>query len=191
LILFKKKSTTFINHPKLKSIANTATLNALVDDKNNWWIAQIDGLYYYNWLQDSLYNINFPEYPKGSISFYSLAQDKEGNIFAGSTRGLYQIKNGGLTPEILLSKKDGLPSDNIMGLFFDRTESLWILGNRGLARYNTKSRVLQNFDARDGAEINNHFLRNFYVAPDGEVFIGTNTTARTVLNFCGPSTGLK
>lgn len=171
---FQKKSVTFINHPKLKGIANTATLNAMVDNKNNWWIAQIDGLYYYDWLQDSLYHLNFPEYPKGSISFYSLAQDNEGNVYAGSTRGLYQIKKGAFNPEIILSKKDGLPSDNIMGLFFDRSGSLWILGNRGLARYNKKSRVLQNFDARDGAEISNHFLRNFYVAPDGEIFIGTN-----------------
>ena len=170
----EKRSSTFIDHSKLKTIANKITLNAFVDNKNNWWITQNDGLYYYDWLLDSLYDITVPGYNKGNISFYSAAQDGEGNMYVGSSRGLYQIKKGSFKPEILLSKKDGLPSDNIIGVFFDRSGNLWILGNRGLARYNSKSHVLQNFDARDGAEISNHYLMNFYEAPDGEIFIGSS-----------------
>lgn len=170
----EKKSGTFIDHPKLKTIASKITLSVMVDNKNNWWISQNDGLYYYDWTIDSLYDINVPGYKKGKISFYSVVEDREGNIYVGSTRGLYQMKKGSFKPTLLLSKKDGLPSDNIIGLFFDRFESLWILGNQGLARYNTKTRVLQNFDARDGVDISNHYLMNFYVAPDGEIFIGTS-----------------
>ena len=170
----EKKSTTFIDHPKLKTIANKITFSAMVDNKNNWWISQIDGLYYYDWSIDSLYDIAVPGYKKGNISFYSVVEDREGNIYVGTTRGLYQMKKGSFKPGVLLSKKDGLPSDNIIGLFFDKFESLWILGNQGLARYNTKDHVLQNFDGRDGVDISNHYLMNFYVAPDGEIFIGTS-----------------
>jgi ligand-binding sensor domain-containing protein len=172
----EKKATTFIKHPKLKTIATKTTFGVTVDNKNNWWISQVDGLYYYDWSLDSLYDITVPGFNKGNISFYSVVQDAEGNIYAGSTRGLFEIKKGSFKPEMILSKKNGLPSDNIMGLFFDKPGSLWILGNQGLARYNNKSHVLQNFDGRDGAEISNHYLMNYYVAPDGEIFIGTSNS---------------
>ena len=170
----EKKPATFIRQPKLKTLATKITYHVLADHKDNWWISQVDGLYFYDRVQDSLYDIPVPGYKKGSVSFYSAVQDHEGNIYAGSTRGLYLVKKGSLHPSILLSKNNGLRSDNIMGVFFDKSGSLWILGNQGLARYNTQTRELQNFDSRDGVEISNHFLMNSYVAPDGEVFIGTS-----------------
>jgi len=170
----EKTSSHFINNKKLKNIATNTTINLLVDGRNNWWIAQEDGLYFYDRSLDSLYTIAIPGFKKGDIAFYALAQDTEGNIYAGTTRGLYQIKKGSFSPKMILSKRDGLPSDNIMGLFFDRSESLWIVGNLGLARYNDKTHVLENFDDRDGAEISNHSFMNYYVAPDGEIFIGSN-----------------
>ena len=170
----EKNFETYTNHPQLKGIANKVTNNVLVDDKGNWWIAQEDGLYYYDWSLEKLYDITISEYSKENISFYSIAQAADGNIYAGTTRGLYLIKKGSFKPEKFLSKADGLPSDNIVSLFFDKAGSLWILGNRGLARYETKTHLLENFDARDGAEISNHSLMNYYVAPDGEIFIGSN-----------------
>ena len=173
----EKRATTFINHPKLKSIAKAVTLNALVDAKNNWWIAQQNnGLYYYDKIADSLHDIMMPGFTKDNIGFYAIAQDAEGNTYIGSSRGLYLIKKGTFSPELFLSKKDGLPTDYIVGLFFDKAGALWILGNRGLAKYDIQKKILQSFGAKDGAENSNHSLMNYYLAADGEIYIGTNTS---------------
>ncbi|MES2775800.1 MAG: histidine kinase [Bacteroidota bacterium] len=165
-----KKMQTFFNHPKLKPIARKQTFYALADKKNNWWLAQSDGLFYYDRLADSLHPIKIA----GGFLIRQvqvLATDSTGMVYAGGLEGLYIISPASLSVQKILGKKDGLASNNIVGLLCDKSGMMWILGNIGAARYEPKTGLLQSFDARDGMEQSNHTLCNFYLAADGEVFL--------------------
>lgn len=167
-----KKITTFFNHPKLKNIAKNTTYYALEDQQGNWWMAQDSGLYYYNKIIDSLYYLKQPGV-SFNTTFQSIAEDNNGDVYAGNVDGLFLVKKGTFQLEFLLSKKDGLQSNSIKSLQFDKKGMLWILGNRGISRYNTKTKVLTNLGATYGFEQSNHTLCNFYLAPDGEIFVGS------------------
>ena len=165
-----KKMQTFFSHPKLKRIARTQTLYALADKKNNWWLAQSDGLYYYDRQIDSLHQAVITGV-RLNKQMNTLAMDSAGMIYAGGVEGLYIISPSTFTVQKVLGKKDGLASNNIVGLLCDKAGTMWILGNIGAARYNPETGLLQSFDARDGMEQSNHTLCNFYLAADGEVFL--------------------
>lgn len=167
-----QRMTTFTDHPKLKGIASQLTYYAMADMQDNWWLAQTEGLYYYNRQEDSLYRITLPG---GNVdnAIQALCTDSTGTVYAGGEYGLYIIDPGSLTVQKVLSRKDGLRSDNIVSLLCDKTGSMWILGNIGLSRYDPHTKLLETFDARDGLEQSNHTPCNFYMAPDGEVFIGS------------------
>jgi ligand-binding sensor domain-containing protein len=167
-----KKITTFFNHPKLKGIAKNTTFYAMTDKEDNWWLAQDSGLYYYNKIIDSLY---YFKQPKASFNkaFSSIAVNDNGDVYAGNADGVFLIKKGTFNLTFLLGKKEGLPSNNIKRLQFDKEGLLWILGNRGLSNYNPATKILKALDAKDGDGLDNHNLCNFYFAPDGEMFIGS------------------
>lgn len=165
----EKKMRTFYNHPALKKNASLATYYALADKENNWWLAQEEGLFYYDRHTDSLHTIELPKNLVNKL-IQVLAMDSAGKIYAGGLEGLYIISPVSFKVEKILSKKDGLISSNIMGLLCDKAGMMWILGNIGAAKYDPVTGVLQNFDARDGMAQSNHTLCNFFMAPDGEVF---------------------
>ncbi|MBK7882698.1 MAG: histidine kinase [Chitinophagaceae bacterium] len=144
----------------------------MADDKNNWWLAQDKGLFYYDRINDSLYHFNRPGTAIDK-AFQSIAIDKDGNVYAGSVNGLFFIKKGSFKLEFLFGKKEGLPSNNITGLQFDNDNMLWILSNRGLSKYDPQNNILKTLDIKDGFESSNHNLSTYYLAPDGEMFIGS------------------
>ena len=165
-----KKMQTFFNHPALKKIANKATFYAMADKKNNWWLAQASGLYYYDRQADRLHAIAFPQKLLNPL-IQVIAMDSAGMIYAGGAEGLFIVSPVNLQVRKILGKKDGLASNNIVGLLCDKAGNMWILGNIGAAKYDPQAGTIQNFDARDGMAQSNHTLCNFYLAPDGEVFL--------------------
>jgi Histidine kinase/Y_Y_Y domain len=165
-----KKMETFFTHPKLKNNARHATFYAMADGKNNWWLAQESGLHYYDRKADSLYSIALPKNLQ-KMQTQVLATDSNGMVYAGGLEGLYIISPISLQIIKILGKKDGLASNNIVGLLCDKKGKMWILGNIGAAKYDPVTGMIQNFDARDGMGQSNHTLCNFYLAPDGEVFL--------------------
>ncbi len=177
-----KKMQTFYNHPKLSKIASVITFHVLVDKNNNWWLAQINGLYYYDRAADSLHHIVLPG-DKKDVEMHVVAFDSSGMVYAGGLDGVYIISPKDLLVKKTLDKRDGLASNNIVGLLCDKMGSMWILGNIGTSKYDPALGTLQSFDARDGIEKSNHTLCNFYLAEDGEVFL----TGSAGFNFFYPN----
>jgi len=164
-----KKMQTFFNHPKLKKIAGDAAYCFLADNKNNWWLALVSGLYYYDRKADSLYTITLGGKPLDK-QMQALATDSAGLVYAGGVDGLYVVSPVSFKVQRRFGKKDGLASNNIQGLLCDKAGAIWILGNIGAAKYDPEIGSVQSFDARDGMEQSNHTLCNAFLAPDGEVF---------------------
>ena len=164
-----KKMTRFSDHPVLSAIADITTFYIVEDNKNNWWIAQTGGLYFYNKQKDELLKIALSDVQK-NIQTQVIASDSSGNIYAGGTNGLYIISSLDYSVKKVLRKSDGLTSNNIVGLLCDKQGDMWILGNIGVSRYRHQTQKLESFDVRDGIVQSNHTLCNFFLAADGEVF---------------------
>lgn len=163
------KITRFTNHPVLGEIENKTTFYAFADKKDNWWLAQEKGLYYYDKNANKLHQIALTGNNRATM-MQVVASDSSGLIYAGGVDGLYIISPETLKVQKILRKEQGLSSNNIYGLLCDKQGKMWVLGNIGVSRYNPETGTLESFDARDGIDQSNHLLCNFFMANDGEIF---------------------
>jgi ligand-binding sensor domain-containing protein len=165
------KAISYIDHPALGRIARHRTFYALIDSRGDWWLAQREGLFHYNTRTQQLTTVPVPGH-QGDQSIQTVAEDSLGNVYAGGYTGLYIYQGGYFKDPLIIRKKDGLSSSNITGLICDKKGDMWIIGNRGLARYRPASRELQSFDEKDGLLAGNHKFSSYYLSPDGKVYIG-------------------
>lgn len=166
------KGRSFIEHPALASIARHRTFYALIDSRGNWWLAQREGLFHFNPQTQQLTTVPVPGL-QGDQSIQTVAEDSAGNVYAGGFTGLYIYANGQFKDPQIIRKQDGLTSSNITGLICDRNGDVWIIGNRGLARYRPATRELESFDEKDGLLAGNHKFSAYYLSDDGTVYIGS------------------
>jgi hypothetical protein len=163
------KTKRFTDHPQLGKISDQTTFYVLADKRNNWWIAQGNGLFYYDPKIELLTQIYLPG-AQQNIQTNVVGTDSSGNVYAGGLDGLYIISPITLKVQKVLTKRDGLTSNNIVGLLCDKMGMLWILGNIGVSRFDPRNGKFESFDVRDGIEQSNHTLCNFFMANDGEIF---------------------
>ncbi|WP_127125371.1 ligand-binding sensor domain-containing protein [Pseudoflavitalea rhizosphaerae] len=163
---------SYVDHPALGAIARHRTYYALIDSRGNWWLAQREGLFHYNTYTHQLTTVPVPG-QQGDQSIQTVAEDSLGNVYAGGYTGLYIYRNGYFKDPVIIRKKDGLSSSNITGLICDKKGDMWIIGNRGLARYRPVTRELQSFDEKDGLLAGNHKFSSYYLSSDGTVYLGS------------------
>lgn len=116
---------------------------------------------------------NYPRTERGIAvrSVRSLAEDAEGNIWAGSAQParVCVVKNGMI--EIVFSKKEIPIETSVRVLFFDREGNLWIGGDgEGLCRY--AKGVMKVFTAADG--LAGLPVRTVMQDRAGTIWVGTN-----------------
>jgi diguanylate cyclase (GGDEF)-like protein len=108
---------------------------------------------------------------------YDVHVDPSGQVWIGTRGGGLDRAIGspmserGLTFENL-SEADGLPNSTIYGIESDTSERLWLSTNRGLARFDVKSRRFTNFRRSDGLQGEEFNFGAHYAAPSGELFFG-------------------
>ena len=160
----------FTTHPSLGKVANQTTYYAMADKNGNWWLAQVNGLHFFNRENGSLQQVVLPGRSK-KIQMQVIASDSTGLVYAGGVDGLYIISPVTLNVQKVLRKEQGLTSNNIVGLVCDKQGNMWVLGNIGVSRYNPRTGLVESFDARDGIDQSNHNLCNFHLSKNGEVFL--------------------
>ncbi|MCF3110504.1 histidine kinase [Niabella sp. CC-SYL272] len=165
---------TFATHPTLKQIVNGYTTHFFADRSDNWWFAQSRGLSYYDRQKDRLYTILPPGSQKDN-NIFAVEQDSGGMIYACGYYGVYIIDPQTRQIKKTINKYSGLESSYVVGLLKDLEGNIWIIGNRGLACYAPQTRALTVFDEKDGLIQSNHRVSAYYLTPDGEMFIGTQT----------------
>jgi len=163
---------TFYNHSKLKPVAGSVTYYAMQSNEGDLWLGHRTGLYCYNVKMDSLIKIDLPKETINKLIF-SIAEDSTGNMYAAGYNGVYKIPTGQYTVETVIDKAKGLESDFAVGLICDETNKVWIVGNRGLARYDPITNLLEKFTAEDGLLQSNHKFFSYYLSPSHEMFIGS------------------
>ncbi|MBI5270624.1 MAG: hypothetical protein HY856_13210 [Burkholderiales bacterium] len=117
----------------------------------------------------------------------SLFEDREGNIWFGSERGLDRFRK---LPVTTLSTQQGLPGEVIHSVLSTTDGSIWVGTNDGLARWKDGSRAV--YQARHG--LPGSQVRALYEDADGRLWVSTDKGVaylageRFVPVAAGPST---
>jgi ligand-binding sensor domain-containing protein/AraC-like DNA-binding protein len=114
---------------------------------------------------------------KGHI--FSLSSDNNGNLWIGTSEGVYCYSGGNDKPRIYNSTNSQMPEGNVYDVFFDSSGKGWICTDRGLCIFDTssgsiKSNVFPNeFPVKEKFRmVYEDSSKNLYFLPDkGNVFV--------------------
>ena len=70
------------------------------------------------------------------------------------------------------TEKDGLPNNSIYEILADKYNNLWISTNKGLTRFNPKTKKFRNYDINDGLLSNEFNAGASFIDPDGKFYFG-------------------
>lgn len=102
---------------------------------------------------------------------YSLYDDKQGNLWVGTSTGLKRMDMASLEVEEF-GMDDGLSSHTIWSIEGDRAGNLWLSTNRGIVRMDVERKQFLNFYSGDGLQ-GDEFMRGVSLQRgNGSLFFG-------------------
>lgn len=106
-----------------------------------------------------------------SNDVYCVNEDNEGNLWFGtfgSGIDKLELATGKFTN---YSTKDGLPGNSVTSILVDDLNNLWLATDKGLVKFNPKTKEVVVFDQNDGLQ--NTSLKSWAIkTKDGEMFFG-------------------
>jgi len=109
-------------------------------------------------------------------------QDHMGTIWIGTSSGLNRviIKDNNFKDINSNSKieftayhmKDGLPSENIVGILEDDKDNLWLSTSNGLSKFNSKKNSVTNYYESDGLQSNEFGHNAYFKDQNGRMYFG-------------------
>ena len=178
--IFQKNGLNLNPYPEIAAISSIKDQNikALFEDSGkNIWIAATTGLYL---LHADRQRLQLFTLPKGSNSVNNNAnyinciqEDSTGNIWIGLYYGgLSKYDKKKKTFGRTYTTKDGLASNNVVGILEDEKGQLWISTSNGLSRFNPKKEVFQTYTTSDGLAGDEFNYNSFFKSSNGEMFFG-------------------
>ena len=169
------------------SISNNNVEYVFNDRKGRLWVATRGGLNIFLPESRTFKHVKWDDTGNslsGSV-FMNIAEDHDGNVWFGSTEGLYYLKND------LKSGSDSLKHyfhdarDNnslsinlVRSLFVDDSGNIWIgTDNGGLNLFNKEKQTFWHYgkDDYDPRSLNNEAIESIYEDKTGKLWIGTCT----------------
>lgn len=146
------------------------------DRKGNYWVGCfIDGgLVKIDPNKRTIENYRNKKEDKTSISsnnIRSIVEDKNGNLYIGTSYGLNKLNESNNTFE-RYSEKDGLSNNTVYGLLVDDNNNLWASTNLGISKLDTNTMTFETFNIIDGFQGNEFNGRAYYKNKSGELFFG-------------------
>jgi len=143
------------------------------DNSGGLWIGTIgDGL---SKLQTGVPSVRYQHEPQNPNSLSdnkisSIHEDATGILWIGTYGGgLNQFDGSTFTH---YKEEDGLPNNTVYGILEDDQGYLWLSTNKGLAKFNPKTRTFRNYDVSDGLQSNEFNANACHKSQDGELFFG-------------------
>lgn len=110
--------------------------------------------------------------------------DQQGNLWITTGGGLNKLKVSidelkQLNSSTKLTfrtfhKKDGLPSESLLGIVKDKGGNLWISTTGGIAKLSLSDTTFTNYTESDGLQSNEFSHNSFFVNSEGRIFMGGN-----------------
>ncbi len=128
------------------------------DSKNRYWsITEGDGINKYIEGTDKFVNYQNDPRNYNSLSFNdvrSVFEDSKGQLWFGTLGGGINLYNERTEDFTAITESDGLISNTVMGILEDNAGNLWISTNKGMCKYNPKTKKFRNYDVADGLQAN-------------------------------------
>jgi ligand-binding sensor domain-containing protein len=152
------------------SYMNISTVKVASD--GSYWIGTVDqGYYYYS-------GTGYQHYlPAAGFDVNVIEEGSNGNMWLGTDRGLYKYTGTHLSPSSTpaFTKLNGLSSNMVTSLYFDKEERLWIGYMKGTtASWLDKSGVIHQLDLMDG--IDSTTVRDISEDEKGDIWFATDST---------------
>jgi len=167
--IFDPATEKFYHHRNDPKDPNSLSENSVFaiheDKKGKLWFGTYKGLNSYDAERDKY--TRYLNNPKdiNSLShnkIYCLTGDSNDNVWIGTLGGGLSRLNTMTGKFKTWTEKDGLPSDNVCALIFDKKGRLWISTSNGVARFDTASGVFRNYNTYDGLLGNEFFAGAFF-----------------------------
>lgn len=107
-----------------------------------------------------------------SNDIQTIHEDRAGLIWIGTHQGgvnRFDPRTGLFSA---ITTRNGLPSNNIVGIISDRTGHLWLSTDKGLCRFDPRTNESRNYQTTNGLS-SNDFLRNAVYRQKDQLFFGS------------------
>jgi len=155
----------------VKDFLHSVEIHALIKDKaQNVWVGADNGLYFKPTNQTKLIPINLKA--NEEVNIRGLSMDNTGNLWiAAFFSGLicYDTRNGNVTR---YTKKDGLPSDDVVSVSIDKDGNIWAGTNNGLSKFKSQEKEFITYSKEDGLAGNEFNSNASLFTKNGEMFFG-------------------
>ena len=141
------------------------------DSEGLVWLGHYKGISCFDPLRGSFINYRQVNTLISGCVGYAIQEDYSGNIWAGTTDGLYCFnkKTGELKR---FTTADGLPNNVICGLCEDFRHDIWISTYMGISRYDVKNNRFVNYYSGDGLQGTEFTHGAFYKDKQGKIYFG-------------------
>jgi ligand-binding sensor domain-containing protein len=159
----------------LNPYAHTSVFSLLETPDGILWIGTNDGLYKFNthtsewkhWLYKA---DNAPGLTNNDV--WCIHESRDGTIWLGTSGGGLNALNPRTGSFTHFTEDDGLPSNIICAILEDDHQNLWVSTNKGLARFNIRSKNITSFGIGDGLFISEFHFKTCFRDTDGTMYFG-------------------
>lgn len=152
-------------------LANDWVNYIFCDSEGLIWLGHYKGISCFNPENESFINYREVNSLIEDRVGYVLQEDHAGNIWAGTTDGLYRFDKN--TEELkCFTIADGLPNNVICGLCEDEKHNIWISTYMGICKYDVANNRFINYYAGDGLQGNEFTHGAFYKDRTGKIYFG-------------------
>ncbi len=157
-----------------KKMFNMDNIQHIMRDQNgNLWIsAEFGGIVVFDTKQNKIIQRYCDVGVSSKQNVFMTLQQNDSIVWAATSNGLFKINTYRQKINVF-TEKDGLPTNNTLGLVFDEENNLWITTTKGLACLNLISNNITSFYKTDGLQ-SDEFVEgaHFYDSRKKEILVG-------------------
>jgi signal transduction histidine kinase/ligand-binding sensor domain-containing protein len=170
-----------------ESISSNNAQYIFIDKRANFWVATRSGLNLFKKESGTFKHITRDDQGNSLLNtdFLNIAEDQEGNVWFGSTDGLYSLKSSQEPGDAVLKHyyhdiKDinSLSINLVRSIFVDNSGNVWVgTDNGGLNLFNKEKQNFWHYrkDDYDPRSLNNEAVESIYQDKAGNLWFGTYT----------------
>lgn len=166
-----ESSKNEIGNLKCNELANDWLNCLFCDSEGLIWIGHYKGISCFNPQTGSFLNYKEVNTLITDCIGYALLEDADGNIWAGTSEGLYLFDKK--TEKVQrFTVNEGLPNNVICGLCTDNQHNVWLSTYMGISKCDIKSKRFVNYYAGDGLQGNEFMHGAFHKSESGKIYFG-------------------